>query len=207
MKKWIIASAVVLLFAGYAMADSGRETLRNPPQEIEMLSDYSSTETWASRIKDANGNIVYEVDDTGQELFRQHTDVDMAGLAVYTIDKANGSEFWIDDHESTDGTRDSGSGVSILLPKITQAYDGYVARVYKAPNPFSGTTDVCVSTVPWSSGTTDFIWNVTSGATNESSGKVSPEVIEIDAVGDWLEFKAVYGATGSTWFQTGRYIQ
>ncbi|MDY6856351.1 MAG: hypothetical protein SWO11_16960 [Thermodesulfobacteriota bacterium] len=134
-------------------------------------------------------------------------DVDLAATNTYTIDKDVGSIFWIDDHESVDGTRDSGSGVSILLPKITSAYDNYECWILKRPVPFSGTTDICISTVPWVSGTTDHIWNVTSGITYENASDVMPEVIEIDAVGDWLKFKAEYAATGSTWYQIGRYIQ
>jgi len=151
--------------------------------------------------------------------------VDLAGTSYYTIDRANGSEFWIDDHESTLGTRVS-SGVSILLPKITASYDGYEVKILKAPGltspggsgatTFSGTTKIVISIAGTtaSSGVTDHIWNATTGVTYESqyatwSGSTTElcEVSEIDAVGDWLKFKALYDSSGSTWYQVGRYIQ
>ena len=135
------------------------------------------------------------------------TVVDLSGTSYYNITKATGSVFWINDHESTAGTRVA-SGVSIMLSKITSDMDGMIFRIVKMPvAPFSGTTVVVVSTAPWVSGTTDHVWNVTTGVTNETAAKVAPELSEIDAVGDWLEFTAKYAATGSTYFQTGRYIQ
>lgn len=197
----IAALVLVLVMVGASWAESPSTRKRNNwnalqrfPQGIEVgLPDAAAP--------------VSKVDQHGHSLYKPHVVVDMAGLATYTIDMTNGSNFWIDDHESMDGTRGSGSGVSILFKKITPEMNNYVARIYKAPDPFSGTTDICVSTVPWVSGTTDIIWNVTSGATCESSAHVMPEVDEMDAPGDWLEFTAVYGASGSTWYQTGRYIQ
>ena len=135
------------------------------------------------------------------------TVVDLAGTSLYSVAKTLGSVFWINDHESTLGTRVA-SGVSIMLPKISSDMDGMIFCIVKMPvAPFSGTTVVVVSTAPWVSGTTDHIWNVTTGVTNETAAKVAPELSEIDAVGDWLEFTAKYAATGSTYFQTGRYIQ
>ena len=135
------------------------------------------------------------------------TVVDLAGTSLYSVAKTLGSVFWINDHESTLGTRVA-SGVSVMLPKISSDMDGMIFRIVKMPvAPFSGTTVVVVSTAPWVSGTTDHIWNVTTGVTNETAAKVAPELSEIDAVGDWLEFTAKYAATGSTYFQTNRYIQ
>jgi len=159
----------------------------------------------------------------GTELRRAGTEfktpfiVDLGGTSVYTIDKSKGSEFWIDDYQSTLGTRVA-SGVSIIFPKITSKYDKYVVRIRKmtglaypsattGATPFSGTTRIVLSTTPWVSGTTDFIWNATTGATVQSAAKVAPEVSEIDAVGDYLTFMAVYNVTGSTWYQIERYIQ
>jgi len=193
----------VLVPIVYLKADSGRESKYLPPQNIQIMY---STEDHISQAKSIAGNIINKIDQRGQNLFRPHTDVDMSGISTYTIDQDNGAIFWINDHESTLGTRVA-SGVSIMLPKITLAYDDYVCRIAKMPTPFSGTTKVVVSTVAWVSGTTDHIWNATTGVTNETAAKVAPEVSEMDAVGDWLEFKAVYGVTGSTWYQVGRYIQ
>uniref|UniRef100_A0A6M3J0E8 Uncharacterized protein n=1 Tax=viral metagenome TaxID=1070528 RepID=A0A6M3J0E8_9ZZZZ len=173
--------------------------------------------TGAPHVYNSSGTEVWGVDALGQPTKVSHTVVNLSGTSYYNVNKANGSEFWIDDLYSTLGTRVA-SGVSIMLPKITSAYNNYTVKIQKMTSiagisstagvtAFSGSTVICVSTVPWVSGTTDQIWNVTTGVTNESSTKVSPEVKEIDAVGDYLVFKAVYGASGSTWYQVGRYIQ
>jgi len=143
--------------------------------------------------------------------------VTMSGQSVYTIDPDKGSWFCINDVNSTLGTRVS-SGVSIILPPISKNLNYYTVRIQKMPfisgvsmlDAGTGTTKIVISTTPWAgaSGTTDGIWNVTTGVTRESSTLVMPEVSEIDASGDWLEFIALYNATsGSTWYQIGRYIQ
>lgn len=154
---------------------------------------------------------------SGVQIINTPVIVSLSGTSVYKIDPAKGSYFWINDYLSTDGTRGSNSGVSIILPKITQDLDKYVVRIQKMTlisgvswaDAGTGTTVVCITTNPWTlSGATDGIWNVTSGATRQSATQVMPEIIEIDATGDWLEFTAMYNATsGSSWFQTGRYIQ
>lgn len=143
--------------------------------------------------------------------------VTMSGTSVYTIDPNKGSLFWINDVNSTLGSRVS-SGVSIILPKITKDLNYYVVRIQKMPfisgvsmlDAGTGVTKIVITPKPWAgtSGTTDGIWNVTSGATRQSATLIMPEVSEMDASGDWLEFMALYHATsGCTWYQIGRYIQ
>ncbi len=148
----------------------------------------------------------------------QPTIVDLGGTSVYTL--TGPGIYWIDDYLSTDGSRGSGSGVSILFPNdITDAYEGYY-RIQKMTSisgidstagvtAFSGTTDIVVSAAAWSSGVTVQFWNVTTGVTHESSGKLPCEIDEIDAVGDYLEFFAKNGdgGSGDSVYQTGRYIQ
>lgn len=141
--------------------------------------------------------------------------VTMAGTSVYSIDPAKGSLFWINDYLSTDGTRGASSGVSIILPAITKAIDRYTVKIVKMTMSsgvsaiYGGTTTVCLTTKPWAgtSGTTDSIWNVSTGTTRQSMTLTMPEVQEIDATGDWLEFMAVYDTSGGTWYQINRYIQ
>jgi len=144
------------------------------------------------------------------------TEVDLSGTSYYNITAPG--VYFINDHESTVGTRVA-SGVSIMLPKITSSLNGFKVKVVKIPNPFSGSTMVVISTAAWSSGTTDHIWGqllsgattwsteAATGVTNESATKVPPEIQAIDSAGDWLEYTAFYATTGSTWYQTGRFIQ
>jgi len=182
-------------------------------------------------LKTVTDRITY----TDKQIFRSHVDlkskldigsgvwlihspviVSLSGTSVYRIDPQKGSYYWINDYQSTLGTRIA-SGVSIILPPITPDLDKYVVRIQKMTfvsgvswvDAGTGTTRIVISTYPSAtSGTTDGLWNVTSGATRESATRVMPEISEMDATGDWLEFTAMYNLTsGSSWFQTGRYIQ
>lgn len=226
MKKIILCVCLLLLGAPF-WAVAGDYTRHNA-LEIKQTEgdDYENRDFF--RIKEKTGvTVIYRVDPggnltiadpasgvtqqqiliTGAVTRKPYVKVDLAGTSIYTVDPANGSVFFIDDHESQDGTRDTDSGVSLALKTITEAMDGACVKIVKQPRPFSGTTVVVISTERWSSGVTDHIWNQGSGVTYELSNKEPPEIYEIDAVGDYLEFTAEYNASGSTWWQTDRYIQ
>ena len=154
---------------------------------------------------------------SGVQIVQTPIIVTLAGTSHYTIDPAKGSLFWINDFESTLGTRVA-SGVSIILPKITKELNYYTVKIQKMTmisgvsmaDAGTGVTKIVITTKPWAgtSGTTDGIWNVTSGATRQSSTLVMPEVSEMDATGDYLVFIALWNQTsGSSWYQIDRYIQ
>lgn len=164
-----------------------------------------------------SGDMVYG---TTISMFKKPVMVSFSGTSYYTLSKANGSLFWLDAVGHGDGTRATTSGVSIILPKITSAYNGYVAKFFVAhglnslpgasgATVFSGTTPIVFTTAKWSSGTTDHIWSgnvgngFVSGATYESATQIVPEYEALNGPGEWIEFTAFYHVSGSTWYMSG----
>jgi hypothetical protein len=203
---FIVLIVTIVVFAGVGFAD---DPFTTRPHTWTDKNYFNSDVTFRDKITYGSGVQIYQAPII----------VDLAGTSYYNIDPAKGSLFWINDHESTRGTRVS-SGVSIILPKITPDLHNYIVKIQKmtyisgvslAPLSTSSTTPVVITTKPWAgtSGTTDGLWNVTSGVTRQSAtGLIMPEIIEIDATGDYLVFIALYNATsGSTWYQIDRYIQ
>jgi hypothetical protein len=151
---------------------------------------------------------------------------DLSGTSYYNV-TAPGT-YWVDTTQTdgVDATRDSGTGVSLIINQsaLTSANDGAVFEFKKVPGAsllssgggsgssmFSGTTPVCISLEVASSATPQ-IWNQTTGVTYavSNSGLIEPcEVCELDAAGDSLAFKFIWGGSvgGSTLFQTERMIQ
>jgi hypothetical protein len=156
---------------------------------------------------------------------------DITAPGVYYCDSTQAA-----DSGTLDGDRQTGSGVSMRFTAtaLSEENDGGVFRLYNYPgysmigtggksgaSMFSGTTRVTVTlpVYPGSeadsiTGITRHAWNVTSGVTYPDAEAgvgviMAPEILEMDASGDWTEYKWVYDEStgGGTLFQTGRYIQ
>lgn len=189
MKKWIcIASAVVLLAAVWAVADSGRETLRNPPQEIEMLSEYSSLETWAHRVKNSSGNVVSQIDDEGHNSYRDSALTWTVGTGFqfgsqgswYTFDVTS-----IANSNILTAVGTAGAGVTVILPTVTADNDGEIYPLHKID-----------------SGTTVAVLYAGGQTINSASGTTTADM---DALGDIIHLKADYNSAVSYWI-VNRYI-
>lgn len=189
MKKWIcIASAVVLLAAVWAVADSGRETLRNPPQEIEMLSEYSSLETWAFRVKDSSGNYPFLVDNDAKVQQRAYKvinpaftsgtgfDIDESAGNVFVVNRALGGSEAIN---TSIGPADN-TGVTLVLSTPTAATDGEVYDFILAD-----------------SGATDAFLYAGGIPINNASG--TTDACTLDAQGDSITVMADYDSAVSYW--------
>jgi hypothetical protein len=190
MKKWAILMIALVFLVGVVYANSGRESLKRPPQEIEMLSAYSDLETWAFRVRGSGGDVVWGVAETGVEQTEATALPYTAGTGWELTADTEGSFFTFDmaglaDSNVYTAVGAAGAGVTIILPVPTAAIEGRIYPIHKVD---SGTTDA----VLYAQGATI---DSASGTTN----------IDMDALGDILWLKADYDSAVSWWI-VNRYI-
>ena len=194
MKKILIGiSCLLVLVAFWAYADSGRESKMLPPLQIELKSG----ETWAFRVKNSSGTVVYGVDYEGKAE-KPLVPLDpvvstfASGVTSYSVTASDGNVWKIDASLASNTTTTycnslgnllglyTDASVFVYLPTtITTAMDGQEMTFFKTD---SGTTDV----VFWAGAT------ATSGVSIDTTTGVTLSGLDIDAQGDSVTFVADY---------------
>jgi len=195
---------LLVLVAFWAYADSGRESKMLPPLQVELKSG----ETWAFRVKNSSGTVIYGVDSDGKPELAivpmDNVSPTYTSAAGFTITAADGNIFEIDCDRAPSTDTDVGdgastavgkqtSGVTVTLPTIiTTAMDGQLMTFIKTD---TATTGV----VLWAGAT------ATSGVSIENATGVTNDALIMDAQGDTITLIPSY--TEQIYFIQGSRIQ
>ncbi len=232
--KWKKIGLVLFLAVLFAAPNvyAGRETLLNPPQQINCQSGDTP---YAFRIENAypfgtrrfeikcdgtiaifnaSGDTVYALDGSGKPLIGSKSSAILidteaeAEAAVATYD------VWIVNTTTFVGYTDTViAGVSVYLPTGSAALDGFSLKVTNLSTPLSATTDVLLvpaNDIYLGAGITDWIrYAADTGTTRTPDGQALTEPMAningfLNTPGETITLDYVYGdASGGTWYVSG----